>query len=61
MSDVVDEDRCALCSGMWPSERPAFRANLDTIPLKEPVCDACLLAWARNFGFSVRDDDATEH
>ena len=51
MSDFVDEDHCSLCSRMWPSEREAFRANLDAIPLKEPVCNQCLKAWARNIGF----------
>ena len=61
MSDSVSEDQCALCSAMWPSERVAFRENLDTIPLREPVCDACLMAFARNIGLPVRDDGPTEH
>ena len=39
----------------------AFRANLDAIPLREPVCDACMIAFARNIGFPVRDDGPTEH
>jgi len=43
MSDFVDEDHCALCSRVPPSERDAFRASLDRMPLKEPVCDACLV------------------
>jgi hypothetical protein len=42
MSDFVDEEHCALCSRMWPGEREAFRANLDTLPLLDGVCDA----WA---------------
>ncbi|MBV9565194.1 MAG: hypothetical protein JOY90_32795 [Bradyrhizobium sp.] len=61
MSDFVDEDHCALCSRLWRSERDAFRANLDTLPLNEPVCNACLLAFWRNLGLPVRDDDSTEH
>src|SRR6266480_2218844 len=58
MSDFVDEEHCPLCARYWPSERPAFRANLDTIPLKEPICNAFLMVWARNIGFPVSDDDA---
>ncbi len=58
--DYVSEDQCALCSRIWPSERPAFRAHLDEIPLNETVCNACLMAWARNVGFPVRHD-STEH
>jgi hypothetical protein len=46
---------------MWASERPAFRAGLDRIPLKEPVCNACLMAFARNIGLPVRDGDPVEH
>ncbi len=62
MSDEsVSEDQCALCSRVRPGERAAFRANLDRIPLKEAICDACLMAWARNVGFPVPDDDAAEH
>src|SRR5262249_33307673 len=41
MSDFVDEEHCPLCSHMWRSEREAFRANLDKLPLNEPVCNAC--------------------
>jgi hypothetical protein len=60
MSDFVDEEHCALCARMWPSEREAFRANLDTLPIKD-VCDACLVAFWRNMGLPVRDDDPTKH
>ncbi len=59
--EYVSEDQCALCSRMLPSERSAFRAHLDKIPLKNAICNACLMAWARNIGFPVPDDDATEH
>jgi hypothetical protein len=56
MSDSVSEDECTLCSGMWPSERDAFRANLDKVSLRDPVCDACLMAFFRNIGFPVSDE-----
>jgi hypothetical protein len=46
---------------MWPSEREAFRANLDTLPLLDGICDACQMAFWRNMGLPVRDGDATEH
>lgn len=61
MADFVSEDQCALCSAMWPSEREAFRANLDQIPLRETVCDACLIAFWRNIGFPVSDAEPTQH
>lgn len=46
---------------MWASEREAFRANLDKIPLKEPVCNACVMAFFRNIGFPVSDNEEPEH
>lgn len=61
MTDFVGEDQCALCSGIWASEREAFRANLDKIPLREPVCNGCLMAFWRNIGFPVSDNEKPEH
>jgi hypothetical protein len=55
-------DHCVICC-KWPErDRWALREMLDTLPLQEePICDACLMAWARNVGFPVRDDDAADH
>jgi hypothetical protein len=61
MSDSVGENGCAVCSQVRASERSAFRAKLAAIPLKEPICNACLMAWARNVGFPVTDDGPTQH
>lgn len=55
MTEYISEENCMLCSKMWPSERPEFRRLLDSIPLGEPVCNTCLMAFARNGGFPVRD------
>src|SRR5947208_14134284 len=55
-SDFVDEDHCALCSRMWPSERQAFRAYLDQMPLRKPVCIPCQIAFWRNLGLPASDD-----
>jgi hypothetical protein len=57
MPDFVDEEHCQLCSRVEPSEREAFRACLDMLPLKEPICEACLIAFWRNLGLPVRDSD----
>jgi hypothetical protein len=61
MSEFVSEEQCMLCSGMWPSEQELFRAHLESIPAREPICDVCLMAFWRNIGFPVRDDGPTEH
>jgi len=45
----------------WRSECEAFRANLERLPLNEPVCNACSIAFWRNMGLPVRDGDTTEH
>ena len=61
MSDLSMRNIVPFARACWPSERDAFRANLDALPLNEPVCNACLMAFWRNLGLPVRDDDATEH
>jgi len=61
MSDYVREDDCSLCGRWSASERRGFRKNLDMLPLEQPVCDRCLVAFCRNvIGLSVRDQQ-TEH
>ena len=61
MLDFVDEEYCSLCSRIWRSEREAFRANLDELPLNEPVCDACFVAFWQNLGLPISHNDLTEH
>ena len=55
MDDYVSEDTTVRFA-MWQSERLEFREVLDSIPLNKQVCNACLMAFARNIGFPVRDD-----
>jgi hypothetical protein len=57
VSDAVDEDKCAICARVPPRERDALRASLDKLPLDEPVCDACQMAFWRNLGLPVSDTD----
>lgn len=60
MTDEVAEDQCAVCSGARGSERALLRLELDSIPLKQPVCDACVMAFFRNIGFPVSDNEANK-
>jgi hypothetical protein len=65
MSEFVGENDCLLCGDLPPAERDAFRATLDRMPLDEPVCNACLIAFWRNLGLPVsatdEPDDPTKH
>jgi hypothetical protein len=46
--------------GNWPErDRWALREMLDTLPLHEPTSIECEVAFWRNMGLPVRDDDAT--
>lgn len=43
----VTEADCVLCRDLDPGQRLAMRSDLIVIPLREPVCDWCTLAfWA---------------
>jgi hypothetical protein len=42
------EDECACCSRLPAVLRPMLRIAIDQIPLREPVCDACLEAFWKN-------------
>ena len=44
----VSEAECTLCSGLTPDQRIAMRAALLRIPLFEPVCPECTLAFWEN-------------
>ena len=45
--EAVSEADCAVC-GRWPrSLRPCMRMGIDTLPVKEELCDRCVEAfWA---------------
>jgi hypothetical protein len=57
MPDLVDEKDCLVCGEIAPNERDAFRASLDTLPMKEPICIFCEIAFWRNLGLPVSDTD----
>jgi hypothetical protein len=45
--ETIAEANCALCRDLDPAQRAAMRSDLIVIPLREPVCDQCTLAfWA---------------
>jgi hypothetical protein len=42
------EEDCAVC-GQWPAgDREGVRMLIDRIPLREPVCEECLMAFGRS-------------
>jgi hypothetical protein len=42
------EAECVFC-GRWPSAlRPVMRNAIDRLPLKKPVCEACVVVFWRN-------------
>ena len=51
MTDPIEEDQCVICQ-RWPATlRPIMRDAVFTIPLKQPVCDGCLMAfWINVYG-----------
>lgn len=39
---------CVLCTPIKDEDRPAFRSEIDKLPLKEQVCDECMSAFFQN-------------
>ena len=53
MSDEVEDD-CAVC-GSWPASfRPTMRDAIFFIPVKQPICDDCVVAFWDNVGSGPR-------
>jgi hypothetical protein len=46
--DTTPEAAGALCRDLNPAQRVAIRAQLIVIPLREPVCDGCVVAFTAN-------------
>jgi hypothetical protein len=60
MSDnPIPEPNCALCRDLNPAQRSAMRAQLIVIPLRDPVCDACVEAFTANLfaGFPKTEEE----
>jgi hypothetical protein len=57
--ETVAEADCVLCRDLDPAQRAAMRADLIVIPLREPVCDQCLEAFAANLfaGFPKTEEE----
>jgi hypothetical protein len=46
--DDAREAECVVC-GEWPAAlRPAMRNAIDSVPLRKPLCEACVEAFAHN-------------
>jgi hypothetical protein len=60
-TELVSEADCVLCRDLDPDQRLLMRADLLEIPLREPVCDQCLRAWAVNLGFGSHEGQEASH
>jgi hypothetical protein len=47
-TERVTEADCVLCRYLTADQRLTMRADLIEIPLREPVCDQCMDAFAAN-------------
>jgi hypothetical protein len=45
---IMGEKNCSICGELSPIAKAATREELFVIPLREPVCDGCLMAFWRN-------------
>jgi hypothetical protein len=59
--EMVSEAECNVCGALTAEERAALRTDLLVIPIREPICEHCLMAWARNVGFGPLLDGPTTH
>jgi hypothetical protein len=57
--DPIPESDCTLCRHLNPAQRAAMRAQLIVIPLRDPVCDACVEAFTTNLfaGFPKTEEE----
>jgi hypothetical protein len=46
--DRLSEDDCAVCGRWPPALRPTMRDAIFRVPLHEPVCDDCMVAFVTN-------------
>jgi hypothetical protein len=55
----IPEADCSLCRHLNPAQRLAMRAQLIVIPLRDPVCDACVEAFTENLfaGFPKTEEE----
>ena len=52
---VTDEDDCSVCGDCPKADRKGMRDLIDVIPAHEPICEACVMAWAINIGLVVEE------
>jgi hypothetical protein len=57
---IVNESACVLCSALPLAAKPRFREALIKIPLREAICEQCLIAFARNIALMEADEDQTD-
>ena len=54
-TEFASEAQCPVCSKWPPQERKSKRQELDEIPLREPICVRCFVAFWKNMG--MLDDE----
>jgi hypothetical protein len=50
IEDNIPDDQCSVCGHLPKLTREAMRLMIDSLPLREPVCDLCWEALAENCG-----------
>jgi hypothetical protein len=48
LMEAKSEDDCAVCGELAPELRSLMRERLDGVPLRMPICKACLIAFWEN-------------
>jgi hypothetical protein len=55
--EFICEAQCPVCSKWLPQDRRCRRALLDEVPLHDPICPRCFVAFWTNMGMMKADGE----